>query len=123
MNDLAHVRLLAAWQNQDIETIKTILSPELKASFVLPTHEELIYNYDQIINVFNERFKEQQEWRFDVLYKTERGTDNIVIIRIYREDDHYNLLEDSSLTILTFKTIDGDRKLIRMYTEMGITGA
>ncbi|UTH13456.1 hypothetical protein [Macrococcus equipercicus] len=123
MNDLAHVRLLAAWQNQDIETIKTILSPELKASFVLSTHEELIYNYDQIINVFNERFKEQQEWRFDVLYKTERGTDNIVIIRIYREDDHYNLLEDSSLTILTFKTIDGDRKLIRMYTEMGITGA
>lgn len=120
---MAHVRLLAAWQNQDIETIKTILSPELKASFVLSTHEELIYNYDQIINVFNERFKEQQEWRFDVLYKTERGTDNIVIIRIYREDDHYNLLEDSSLTILTFKTIDGDRKLIRMYTEMGITGA
>lgn len=123
MNILAHVHLLAAWQHQDIETIKKILSPDLDATFILPTGEEKVYTYDHIIKVFEELFEQQQEWEFDVIYKTERGSDSVVIIRIFREDGNYNLIEDSSLAILTFKTINGERKMVRMHMEMGITGA
>lgn len=119
---MPHVHLLAAWQNQNLEKISEILYPGMIATFVLPDGTEKRFNYDEIIAVFKERFKQHQEWRFDVIYKTEREDDTIVVIRIFREDENYNLLEASSLAVMTFKTLDDKRYLIRTYIEMGITG-
>lgn len=118
---MSHVHLLAAWQHQDLEEIKKIVYKNIQTNFIYPDGTEHEYGYDKIISIFEKRFQMEQQWQFDVVYKTERGTDNIVVIRITREDENYNPLEKASLGVFTFKTVGDSRHLVRLYIEMGLT--
>ncbi|ULG73857.1 hypothetical protein [Macrococcus brunensis] len=118
---MSHVQLLAAWQQQNLEEIKTLIEPEIVAEFVYPDGRVTYGDYNKMIQVFEERFATAQEWNFEIIYKAEREEDAIVIMKITREDDHFNRLEKPSLCLFTFHAIGHTHKLKRAHFEMGLT--
>ena len=106
---MAHVQLLAAWQAQDFEGVKALLAPDIKATIISADDVERTFNFDQITSLFEKRFNTPAHWSFDVLNKTERGADDIVTLRVFRESDNMNNEAHSSINLLTFKKIDGKK--------------
>lgn len=118
---MAYVHFLAAWQHQDYEQIKEIVADDVKVTIVFPDRSVKELDNAKILSIFEERFKHEQDWTFDVIYKTERGDESIVVIRIAREDVDQNPVEKASLCIFTFATVGDRRQLIRAYMETGLT--
>lgn len=119
---MAYVHFLAAWQHQDLEQMKEIVDEDIQFTIVFPDRKSNTLGYTDIISIFEERFSHEQDWTFDVIYKTERGDESIVVIKVDREDFDHHALENSSLCIFTFATVDNKRQLIRIYMETGLTG-
>ncbi|WP_414048719.1 hypothetical protein [Macrococcus animalis] len=122
---MPHVHLLAAWQNNDIEKIKQIIDKNIQSNIIYDDGVEYEKEYDEFIEGIQSYLDETQasnlEWQFDVMHKTERGTANVVIIKISRGDNEYNVSEKAALCIFTFDTVsDNERKLIRAYVEKGV---
>ncbi|WP_414042390.1 hypothetical protein ACMGE9_08615 [Macrococcus sp. EM39E] len=122
---MPHVHLLAAWQNNDIEKIKQLIDKNIQSNIIYDDGVEYEKDYDAFIESIKFHLDETEklnlEWQFDVMHKTERGTANIVIIKISRGDDNYNVSEKAALCIFTFDTVsDNERKLIRAYVEKGV---
>lgn len=122
---MPHVHLLAAWQNNNIEKIKQIIDKNIQTNIIDNNGVEYEKKYDEFIETIQYYFKETEssnlEWQFDVIHKTERGTANVVIIKISRGDEQYNVSEQAALCIFTFDTIgEKDRKMIRAYIEKGV---
>lgn len=122
---MPHVHLLAAWQNNDIEKIKQIVDKNIQSNIIYDDGVEYEKDYDEFTKGIQEYLDETKrsnlEWQFDVMHKTERGTANVVIIKISRGDNQYNVSEKAALCIFTFDTVnDNERKLIRAYVEKGV---
>lgn len=123
MTHLSHVQLLAAWQHQNLEEIKTLIEPDIAVEFVYPDGHVIYGDYNKLIQVFEERFTTAQDWNFEVIYKADRQEDTLVIMKITREDDDFNRLGAPSLCLLTFHAVGNIHKLTRAHFELGITGS
>lgn len=122
---MPHVHLLAAWQNNNIEKIKEIVDKNVQTNIIYDDGVEYEKGYDEFIagiqGYLDETERSNLEWQFDVMHKTERGAANVVIIKISRGDEHYNVSEKAALCIFTFDTVgEKERKLIRAYVEKGV---
>ncbi|MCU7557854.1 hypothetical protein ROU88_09055 [Macrococcus capreoli] len=122
---MPHVHLLAAWQNNDIEKIKELVDHNIETNIIDEDGNEHEKGYDAFISAIQTYLEETEvkhlEWQFDVMHKTERGLANIVIIKISRGDDQYNVSEKAALCIFTFDTVhNNERKMIRAYVEKGV---
>ncbi|MCE4957432.1 hypothetical protein [Macrococcoides caseolyticum] len=122
---MPHVHLLAAWQNNDINKIKTIVDKHVQTNIIDEKGVGYEQDYDAFIHAIHTYLEDTKtsnlEWQFDVMHKTERGSANIVIIKISRGDDNYNVSEKAALCVFTFDNVDSnERKLIRAYVETGV---
>lgn len=117
---MAYFHLLAAWRNQDIDKMKEIISKDICAVFIKEdcnTHE---MNYDELMNLFQQRFKDDQDWHFEVMYRANRTDGNIVVTEIIRENERHELLEDKALCTMYFHKEKTSNKLVRFDMVMGL---
>ncbi|QIH76263.1 hypothetical protein GTN31_07805 [Macrococcoides canis] len=117
---MAYLHLLATWRNQDFEAVEEIIDDEMIATFVKEDESISHLNKEELLNIFKERFKIEQDWNFEVIYKGKKRNSEIVILTVSREDEDFNLLEDKSICTLVFRKKDDVQKLKRMTFEMGI---
>ncbi|WP_414053242.1 hypothetical protein ACMGE6_06830 [Macrococcus equi] len=122
---MAHVHLLAAWQNNDIEKISQIIDRNIETHIISSDGIYQKINYDElnagIKKYLEETERHELEWQFDVMHKTERGTANIVVIKISRGDTLFNVSERAALCVFTFDNVEkNQRKMIRAYIEKGV---
>ncbi|WP_414042783.1 hypothetical protein ACMGE9_10835 [Macrococcus sp. EM39E] len=117
---MAYFHLLAAWSNQDIEKVKKIISPDIKAKFLKDNCDEIVMDYNELIGLFQQRFESEQEWNFEVIYNAEKRICNIVVLQITRENSDHELIEDKALCTLFFKKDMQENNLIRLDMIMGI---
>lgn len=125
MKTVAHVHLLAAWQHNDIDKLKQIISTRAHTIFTRDDGSTTEMDYDMLITEINKAIQvaveNDWEWQFDVIHKTERGSENIVVIKISISSGDFESSEKAGLCVLTFDE-DGDaRRLIRAYIEEGVT--
>lgn len=122
---MPHVHLLAAWQHNDIEKIKTIVDKNIQTNIIDYKGIEHEKDYGAFIQGIQGYLEETEqsnlEWQFDVMHKTERGTASVVIIKISRGDEQYNISEKAALCVFTFDTTENnERKLVRAYIEKDV---
>ncbi|WZE72658.1 hypothetical protein QA538_09170 [Macrococcus sp. CCM 2573] len=122
---MAHVHLLAAWQHNDIDKIKQLISKRVHVFFTKENGVTIEMNYETLIALMQQAIevakKSDWDWQFDVMHKTERGSENIVVIKISMSRGNFESSEKARLCILTFDD-DGDaRRLIHAYIEDNVT--
>lgn len=122
---MAHVHLLAAWQHNDIDKIKQLISKRVHVFLTKENGVTIEMNYETLIALMQQAIevakKSDWDWQFDVMHKTERGSENIVVIKISMSSGNFESSEKARLCILTFDD-DGDtRRLIRAYIEDNVT--
>ncbi|GGB10849.1 hypothetical protein ERX37_09540 [Macrococcus hajekii] len=117
---MSYVHLLAAWQHQDLEEVKSLIDENVIATLVHPDGLVSNLSYEGLVDFFHERFSRQQDWNFEIIYKTERDTQSIVIMKMTREDKDFNGVDSPSLSLLTFNMSEGVNKLIRAHFELGL---
>lgn len=117
---MAYFHLLAAWSNQDMEQMKSIISEDIKATFIEDEGEEIVLDYTSVIQLLKQRFEEEQDWNFEVIYNGEKKESNIVVVEITRENNQHELIEDKSLCTFFFKKNLEKHHLIRIDMVMGI---
>ena len=117
---MAHLHLLASWRNQDYDAVERIIDDEMIATFVKDDGSISRLNKQGLLAIFNKRFGMEQDWNFEVIYKGKKRYSEIVIVKVSREDENFNLLEDKSICTLVFVTRDDVQTLKRMTFEMGI---
>ncbi|MDJ1112494.1 MULTISPECIES: hypothetical protein [Macrococcus] len=122
---MAHVHLLAAWQHNDIDKIKQLISKRVHVFLTKENGVTIEMNYETLIALMQQAIevakKNDWDWQFDVMHKTERGSENIVVIKISMSSGNFESSEKARLCILTFDD-DGDaRRLIHAYIEDNVT--
>ncbi|RAI80727.1 hypothetical protein BFS34_006130 [Macrococcoides caseolyticum subsp. hominis] len=122
---MAHVHLLAAWQHNDIDKIKQLISKRVHVFLTKENGVTIEMNYETLIALMQQAIevakKSDWDWQFDVMHKTERGSENIVVIKISMSRGNFESSEKARLCILTFDD-DGDaRRLIHAYIEDNVT--
>ncbi|MBQ5152328.1 hypothetical protein D6861_007285 [Macrococcoides caseolyticum] len=122
---MAHVHLLAAWQHNDIDKIKQLISKRVHVFLTKENGVTIEMNYEILIALMQQAIevakKNDWDWQFDVMHKTERGSENIVVIKISMSSGNFESSEKARLCILTFDD-DGDaRRLIHAYIEDNVT--
>lgn len=122
---MPHVHLLAAWQNNDIDKIRLIIDENIQSNIIDENGMERELNYQEFTKgleaYLDDSIATNNEWQFDVIHKTERGTASIVIVNVYRSEGSYSTSETAALCIFTFDTVaDNTRKMIRAYVEKGV---
>ncbi|TDM00691.1 hypothetical protein [Macrococcus carouselicus] len=115
---MSHVHLLAAWQQQNLEELKELIDKDVTATFVYRDGHVSYGDYNKLIEIFQQRFNTQQDWNFDIIHKSDRGEDSLVILKISREDKDYNQLDAPSICLFTFRMVDGINKLSRLHFEL-----
>lgn len=122
---MAHVHLLAAWQHNDIDKIKQLVSKRVHVFFtkgngstIEKDYETLITSIKQAIDV---AIKNDWEWQFDVIHKTERGSENIVVLKISISSGDFESSDTAGLCVLTFDDDGDSRRLMRAYIEDNVT--
>lgn len=122
---MPHVHFLAAWQSNDIETIKSIVAKDIKTNIVYQDGTEKSLSYDEFVGLLKKRLDavdlNDREWQFDVLYKTERCSANIVVIKVATGDLKFTQSPTGALCIFTFDTVVDKRQLVRAYIELDVT--
>ncbi len=121
---MAHVHLLAAWQHNDIDKIKQLISKRVHVFLTKENGATIEMNYETLTALIQQSIevaiKNDWDWQFDVMHKTERGSENIVVIKISISSGNFESSEEAGLCVLTFDD-DGDaRKLIRAYIENNV---
>ncbi|WP_414053489.1 nuclear transport factor 2 family protein [Macrococcus equi] len=117
---MAYFHLLAAWSSQDMEKMKEIISKDIKAVFISDEAKPYEMNYDELIDLFNCRFENEQDWQFEVIYRANRVSGNIVVTEIMRENKRRELLEDKALCTMYFNKEETRNKLVRFDMVMGL---
>mgnify|MGYP001469405869 CR=1 FL=1 len=122
---MAHVHLLAAWQHNDIDKIKQLISKRVHVFLTKENGVTIEMNYETLIALMQQAIevakKNDWDWQFDVMHKTERESENIVVIKISMSSGNFESSEKARLCILTFDD-DGDaRRLIHAYIEDNVT--
>ncbi|MEK4817221.1 hypothetical protein MKY53_10380 [Macrococcus sp. FSL R5-0951] len=121
---MAHVHLLAAWQHNDIDKIKQLISKRVHVFLTKENGATIEMNYETLTALIQQSIevakKNDWDWQFDVMHKTERGSENIVVIKISISSGNFESSEEAGLCVLTFDD-DGDaRRLIRAYIENNV---
>ncbi|WP_354680415.1 hypothetical protein MRN59_01835 [Macrococcoides caseolyticum] len=121
---MAHVHLLAAWQHNDIDKIKQFISKRVHVFLTKENGATIEMNYETLTALIQQSIevaiKNDWDWQFDVMHKTERGSENIVVIKISISSGNFESSEEAGLCVLTFDD-DGDaRRLIRAYIENNV---
>lgn len=121
---MAHVHLLAAWQHNDIDKIKQLISKRVHVFLTKENGETIEMNYETLTALIQQSIevaiKNDWDWQFDVMHKTERGSENIVVIKVSISSGNFESSEEAGLCVLTFDD-DGDaRRLIRAYIENNV---
>ncbi|MCH4984058.1 hypothetical protein BHU61_06035 [Macrococcus epidermidis] len=117
---MAYFHFLAAWSNQDIVQIKKIISHDIKATFINNECEEIVMDYDGLIDLLQQRFESDQEWDFEVIYNAQKSESSIVVVEITRENNRHELIEDKALCTLFFRKGAQFNNLVRLDMVMGI---
>lgn len=120
---MAHVHLLAAWQHNDIDKIKQLISKRVHVFLTKENGATIEMNYETLTALIQQSIevaiKNDWDWQFDVMHKTERGSENIVVIKVSISSGNFES-EEAGLCVLTFDD-DGDaRRLIRAYIENNV---
>lgn len=121
---MAHVHLLAAWQHNDIDKIKQLISKRVHVFLTKENGVTIEMNYETLTALIQQSIevaiKNDWDWQFDVMHKTERGSENIVVIKVSISSGDFESSEEAGLCVLTFDD-DGDaRRLIRAYIENNV---
>lgn len=121
---MAHVHLLAAWQHNDIDKIKQLISKRVHVFLTKENGVTIEMNYETLTALIQQSIevaiKNDWDWQFDVMHKTERGSENIVVIKVSISSGNFESSEEAGLCVLTFDD-DGDaRRLIRAYIENNV---
>lgn len=121
---MAHVHLLAAWQHNDIDKIKQLISKRVHVFLTKENGATIEMNYETLTALIQQSIevaiKNDWDWQFDVMHKTERGSENIVVIKVSISSGNLESSEEAGLCVLTFDD-DGDaRRLIRAYIENNV---
>lgn len=121
---MAHVHLLAAWQHNDIDKIKQLISKRVHVFLTKENGATIEMNYETLTALIQQSIevakKNDWDWQFDVMHKTERGSENIVVIKVSISSGNFESSEEAGLCVLTFDD-DGDaRRLIRAYIENNV---
>ncbi|QQB06644.1 hypothetical protein ETH98_09950 [Macrococcoides caseolyticum] len=121
---MAHVHLLAAWQHNDIDKIKQLISKRVHVFLTKENGATIEMNYETLTALIQQlievAIKNDWDWQFDVMHKTERGSENIVVIKVSISSGNFESSEEAGLCVLTFDD-DGDaRRLIRAYIENNV---
>lgn len=121
---MAHVHLLAAWQHNDIDKIKQLISKRVHVFLTKENGATIEMNYETLTALIQQSIevaiKNDWDWQFDVMHKTERGSENIVVIKVSISSGDFESSEEAGLCVLTFDD-DGDaRRLIRAYIENNV---
>ncbi|PKD99075.1 hypothetical protein [Macrococcoides caseolyticum] len=121
---MAHVHLLAAWQHNDIDKIKQLISKRVHVFLTKENGATIEMNYETLTALIQQSIevaiKNDWDWQFDVMHKTERGSENIVVIKVSISSGNFESSEKAGLCVLTFDD-DGDaRRLIRAYIENNV---
>lgn len=121
---MAHVHLLAAWQHNDIDKIKQLISKRVHVFLTKENGATIEMNYETLTALIQQSIevaiKNDWDWQFDVMHKTERGSENIVVIKVSISSGNFESSEKAGLCVLTFDD-DGDaRRLVRAYIENNV---
>lgn len=117
---MAYFHLLAAWSSQDMEKMKDIISKDIRAVFINDECVAYEMRYEELMNLFKNRFMNEQDWRFEVIFRANRSNGNIVVTEIMRENERQELLEDKALCTMYFNKEEVANKLVRFDMVMGL---
>jgi len=113
---MAYINFIMGWKNQDLQVLKEICDPGLKVFFVDSDNQQIVYDYHQFINLLDIRFRNVQDWQFDIITRYNRNDEELILSNVTRENSQQELIEPLAFCIFTFKKCK-EPKLIRMYME------
>ncbi|UTH13245.1 nuclear transport factor 2 family protein [Macrococcus equipercicus] len=105
-----------ACQHQNIDEIMSMMDEETRVHIIRQDGSELKLSYHEISRWLEPIFEDNHTWDFDLIHKTERSDEDIIIVHASREKEAGQETSES-LWIMTFTEEDGHHLLKRVYVE------